>query len=425
MITKRILTKLSLTLFVLLAVCIGVNAVANKTLASETDPACVQTGVGGACFQGVVIVAPAASPIAGTYGSTQSVVLSAAGATSIRYTVDNSTPTCSSGTVYSSAISIATSKTIEAIACYANNNSSSVSNIAYTISVSSGGGGGGLATTYCTAVTYGDWQSACYNGVQLRNTATQNPSGCTLTATQQAEQRRTCTTTTNSNQNTDTTPAGSINPTSGSGTGSNSNSNNPGATVLQNIATESQIVSTNNIDNLMAHLNNTEDQNREQAGLVKYKTILGLDRTINAEEKTTVNDFIVYGTLSTQRLGVGERAGVINSYFQAYHKLPNSEAEWSDLLKIANGRWPSERSVSAENQAKVEFKKVYGRNPVMTNNIDQNAIMIIAYGLLPLQRNVMSEARAILSFRFVYGHAPLNALAWNVVRAIAYSGAHR
>jgi hypothetical protein len=61
----------------------------------------------------------------------------------------------------------------------------------------------------------------------------------------------------------------------------------------------------------------------------------------------------------------------------------------------------------------------------MANSADQNAVMVIAYGLLPAARNLASEAAATKTFRFYYGHAPVNALAWNIVRAIAYSGARR
>ena len=134
---------------------------------------------------------------------------------------------------------------------------------------------------------------------------------------------------------------------------------------------------------------------------------------------------MVYGTQSTQRLGSGERAAVVNSYYQAYKKLPKTETEWSDTLKIANGRWPSERNMTAENQAKLEFRKVYLRDAVLTNNKDENAIMVMAYGLLPPSRNLDSEKAAIKTFRYVYGHSPVNALAWNIVRAIAYSGTKR
>jgi len=361
---------------------------------------------------------PSASPVAGTYNSSQSVSLSASGANSIRYTVDGTTPSCTSGTVYSSAITVSSSKTIKAISCYLDNGSTSASNVAshaYTINISSGGGGG-IQTTYCSSVTYGDWQSSCFNGTQFRNALTQTPSGCTLTTAQQAEQRRACTET-----GTSTPPGtGTSTPQTGSSTPPTS-----GGNLLENIATEAQIMNTENTDTLLNHLGGAANNAQEQAGLTKYKTILGLDKTISPEDKLTINDFIVYGTQSTQRLGAGERAAVINSYYQAYKKLPNSEAEWSDVIKIANGRWPSERSAAAEAQAKIEFKKVYARNAVMTNNIDENAIMVIAYGLLPLNRNLNSEKVAIRTFTWVYGHPPVNALAWNVVRAIAYSGATR
>jgi hypothetical protein len=276
---------------------------------------------------------------------------------------------------------------------------------------SGGGGGGGSTATYCSSVTYSDWNAACFGTVQNRSVVSSNPSGCILTTTQQLAVQRTC-------QVIPVTPV----------TQPIASSELPATLiddVLANIVTESKIVSTNNTETLLMHLNNSANLTGEQNGLTKFKTILSLDKNISADEKLTINDFIVYGTRGTQRLGAGERAAVVNSYYQAYRKLPNTEAEWSDVLKIANGRWPSERSTAAETQAKREFKLVYARNAVMTNNIDENAIMVIAYGLLPLQRNLNSEKVAIKTFFWVYDHNPVSALAWNVVRAIAYSGATR
>ncbi len=118
--------------------------------------------------EGTVIAAPLASPAAGTYTSAQSVALTASGATSVRYTTDGTAPACpSTGTPYSSAISVGSSATIKAVACYANNASSTVASFAYTISIpvvttnsNSGGGGGGsyvapvtTATTTTTTLT--------------------------------------------------------------------------------------------------------------------------------------------------------------------------------------------------------------------------------------------------------------------------------
>jgi len=422
---KNMTKKILGSALIITALCLGIYVLSVNASTVTGD---LSTGLNSNAgnMDGVVIAAPTVSPAAGTYSSAQSVTLTAAGSTAICYTIDGTTPgctnatTCSAGSAYSSAISVAATKTIKSLACYNNNSAGPVASSAYTISVSSGGsssgGGGGAAVVYCSAVTYSGWQANCFGNIQYRDVAAQTPSGCTLTNQQQLDRQRTCQTTPAA---TSTPPVATSTPSTGTPTTSS------GTIVLQNIATESQIVNTNNTETLLTHLGNVADSSLEQSGLTRYKNILGLDKTISETEKLTINDFIVYGTRSTQRLGAGERAGVINSYYQAYKKLPNTEAEWSDVLKIANGRWPSERNAAAEAQAKLEFKKVYARNAVMTNNIDENAIMIIAYGLLPLQRNLASEAVAIKTFRWVYGHSPVTALAWNVVRAIAYSGARR
>lgn len=102
---------------------------------------------------------PIASPLAGTYTSAQSVVLSATGSTSIRYTIDESMPTCSVGNVYASAIAVGASQTIKAIACYDGGNFSDVASFAYAINIPSGGGGGGGGGTPPPATKTGDINS--------------------------------------------------------------------------------------------------------------------------------------------------------------------------------------------------------------------------------------------------------------------------
>lgn len=112
----------------------------------------VDTGGGGTTTapSGTIMASPVASPVAGTYTSTQSITLSAEGAPYICYTVDGTTPTCdwsalscATGTKYTSALSVTSSTTVNAISCYQASETSSVSSFAYTISTSSGGGGGG------------------------------------------------------------------------------------------------------------------------------------------------------------------------------------------------------------------------------------------------------------------------------------------
>lgn len=90
-------------------------------------------------FHGFVLTpaqaaAPTFSPVAGTYASAQSVTISdATTGASIYYTTDGTTPTTSS-TLYSAAISVGSTETIEAIAVATGYSNSAVASATYTIS---------------------------------------------------------------------------------------------------------------------------------------------------------------------------------------------------------------------------------------------------------------------------------------------------
>jgi hypothetical protein len=87
-------------------------------------------------FQGA---APTFSPVAGSYGSTQSVTISQAQSLAICFTTDGSTPTsngsgtCSHGTLYSAPVSVATSETLKAIGMANNWTDSAVGAASYVI----------------------------------------------------------------------------------------------------------------------------------------------------------------------------------------------------------------------------------------------------------------------------------------------------
>ena len=88
---------------------------------------------------------PIASVAAGAYTKAQSVTLSSASSTSIRYSLVDTPGDCASGTLYNGVIAISSSATIYARACKTTNNTYSVASFAYTISVvvpGTGGGGG-------------------------------------------------------------------------------------------------------------------------------------------------------------------------------------------------------------------------------------------------------------------------------------------
>jgi chitinase len=81
------------------------------------------------------VATPTFSPDAGTYTSAQSVTIaSTTSSAEIRYTTDGTEPTCTTGTVYSAAVSITATTTLKAIGCKTGATASSVVSGAYTIS---------------------------------------------------------------------------------------------------------------------------------------------------------------------------------------------------------------------------------------------------------------------------------------------------
>jgi hypothetical protein len=107
------------------------KAIAYKAMMSDSS---VTSGT-----YNIRVAAPVFSPGAGTYTSAQSVTISSGtSGASIRYTLDGSTPTSTTGTVYSGAVTIASSATLKAIAYKSGNTDSTVTSGTYTISTSGG-----------------------------------------------------------------------------------------------------------------------------------------------------------------------------------------------------------------------------------------------------------------------------------------------
>ncbi len=143
------------------------------------------------------------------------------------------------------------------------------------------------------------------------------------------------------------------------------------------------------------------------------------------EVRGALSTFIAYGTEPTAKLGAGERAGVVNSYQEAFGKLPDTTEDWEDVMKISVGRFPSKTSVTRETAAEATFRKIYLRGSDAANPNDRAAISILAYGLRPADRRLASESVAIRSFKRIYRRTPASASDWDTVRCIAYSGAKR
>jgi chitodextrinase len=158
-----------------------------------------------------------------------------------------------------------------------------------------------------------------------------------------------------------------------------------------------------------------------------YKKIMAqVSGTYNDQQKKALAYFIHIGTPNTRVLGAGERGGSVGSFVAAFGRLSRTVEDWQDVVKIGNGRWPKQTNLKAEAAAEIVFKKIYLHAPKRaTNKYEDNAIRVIAYGLRPSKRNMASEAAAIKSFRYIFKRAPAKANDWDIVRAIAYSGAKR
>lgn len=173
---------------------------------------------------------------------------------------------------------------------------------------------------------------------------------------------------------------------------------------------------------------------REQE-IREEKKIVAVMHGATAEQEAVAVGFISYGTPTTEKLGEGERAGVLNSYKAAYGALPVTEKDWNDALRIASGKLPSVVSRTAEERAVALFKKIYTRDPVINygegspslltahDSPDRAALLMAAYGIRPAVRDLHTEREAISSFVTAFAKIPVSAQDWDAVRMIAYGSA--
>jgi hypothetical protein len=198
---------------------------------------------------------------------------------------------------------------------------------------------------------------------------------------------------------------------------------------IKQITTNATRLHDSNFDAILDELNKLRDTVKEQASKIKYLESLTKDiKQISEQAIDTINHFITYGVdTNTEKLGAGERAAVMSSFKQAFNKLPETEEELSDAIKIASGRWPSNRNEDAEKKAKEQFKKIYKRIPDMNDSKDNAAVTVMTYGLRQKaeNRNLESEKKGIVTFKNIYGHNPKETEDWNIMQAITYSGSAR
>ena len=119
------------------------------------------------------------------------------------------------------------------------------------------------------------------------------------------------------------------------------------------------LLSDNKLDAILAELKQLRSVVKEQQTQIKHlKGLVQNVKEISEEAQGAISNFITYGVDdNTQKLGEGERAAVMFSYKAAFDKLPETEEELADAIKIANGRWPSITSDEAEKKLKLNLRK--------------------------------------------------------------------
>ncbi|MFH1030449.1 MAG: CARDB domain-containing protein, partial [bacterium] len=135
-------------------------------------------------------------------------------------------------------------------------------------------------------------------------------------------------------------------------------SNDMGSSVndisIENINNTAKNLNENKFDQILEEIKTLKDVIKEQQAQIKYLTKLTQGVKELSEKATdAINNFITYGVDdNTKKLGEGERAAVMYSYKAAFAKLPETEEELADAIKIANGRWPSVTNEDAEKKSK-------------------------------------------------------------------------
>lgn len=152
---------------------------------------------------------------------------------------------------------------------------------------------------------------------------------------------------------------------------------------------------------------------------------------VSPKMQKTAEIFIYEGTKNSQKIGIGERMSVIKSFYYAFGHFPKTELDWQDVIKISAGRWPTQRNSNREEEMKKIFEKIYLRQPDMKNQNDNAMITVATYGLRPQSTNYKKQQTAwnyyedcvedgeFFSEKWKYQKM------WDIIRAVAYSGAKR
>ncbi len=151
---------------------------------------------------------------------------------------------------------------------------------------------------------------------------------------------------------------------------------------------------------------------------VRYSKISKID-------KARIAYFLQNNSSSSELVKLSEsyKISTLKKFANAFNgEEPKTESDWQNVLRIQNGLYPKNLSVSAEVYAIDAFKKIYGRDPDFKKFEDEKFIKMTAYGVSELKRDLKKERTAISLFVKKFRKGPKTVYDWNVISALAYSG---
>lgn len=307
---------------------------------------------------------PTFSPIAGTFTATQSVTITSSGSDSIRYTDDGTTPSCSTGTLYSGAVSVSSTKTLKAIACSATDVPSSVVSALFTInSVVSGGGGSGGGPVVLPSIT-----SAPITTPPVSTPPVSVP--------------------------VDTVP------------------------VLVGIQDPSQTQA------LLTRFSLQE----QPKDVERFRVLIASDAkqfriTLTDDQLKSITNFVTYGaSQETIKLGSGERRAVIRDYFES---VGRSEVVWEDIQRMTTGQKVVQRNLTNEqaqvNRVLINFRRITGKQTPNFKNPSEDLAWNTMMYRIRFPRNLVLEKQGIIKFESLFDRSPSTPMEWSIVRALGYA----
>jgi len=176
------------------------------------------------------------------------------------------------------------------------------------------------------------------------------------------------------------------------------------------------VATTTSAVSIVPVLPETRDLSSEEKAQVMSKQLT--NEAISAE----VVNFIAYASPAMDvKYNANERKVILQDFQSIYNKLPTTEKDWSNVVKISEGETPT-RVISAEVKALKEFNKIFRRQVNFQKASEEKFIHQLAYRVRMESRNLYKEGLALAKYIKIYRKVPKDNFTWAIVRSLAYSG---